>query len=279
VIEAPIQYVTGALGSGKSYLAASNIARALLRGRVVFGNLELVDDWAGIVARHNRYCRFSRDRRRQYELELRSRYLYVPEIERMTHVKIHGIGEGRAMLVLDEAHNDLNNRDWQSTESKEFLRWLSLVRKKGCNTYIISQHKDNTDAGARRIATTQIQVVNYKQITRIPVADVSMCPFPIFRAFCYLNAESMPKGVEKKKPLWKKWYFLSWPKHIYGTHQLYGEVDDDPDAIWLPRSLEEVRRELLHVAVASGDTAQPGHPSDMHEDVLQVDQLVDGGWR
>ncbi len=251
-METPISFITGPLGSGKSFFAVREIARALLHGKVVFGNVELVEGWEKIVARHNRYTRFSKSRRRSYELELLSRYLFVPEIERMRKVKIHGIGEGRALLVLDEAHNDLNNRDWASEESKEFLRWLSLARKKGCITYIISQHKDNTDAGARRIATTQIQVVNYKQVTRVPVMDISLFPVPVFRAFCYLNSDAMPAGAMRSKPLWKKWYLLNWCKRLYGTHQLFGEVDDDPDAIWLPRSLDEIRREAVHLVEPVG---------------------------
>jgi hypothetical protein len=263
-METPIQYVTGPLGSGKSFYAVRQIARALLSGKVVFGNVELVDGWSKIMARHNRYVRFSAKRRAEYELDLESRYLFVPEIERMTKVKIHGLGEGRAVLVLDEAHNDLNNRDWQSTESKEFLRWLSLVRKKGANTYIISQHKDNTDAGARRIATTQIQVVNYKQITRVPVLDIALCPIPVFRAFCFLNNDAMPAGVAKSKPLWRKWYFLNWTKNLYGTHQLFGEIDDDPDAIWLPRTIEEVRsdRETVARARALASLVRAGAAAD-----------------
>ncbi len=257
-METPIQYVTGPLGSGKSFYAVRQIAQALLRGKVVFGNVELVEDWAAIVARHNRYVRFSRSKRRHYELELRSRYLFVPDVEKMTKVKVHGIGEGRALLVLDEAHNDLNNRDWQSSESKEFLRWLSLARKKGCITYIISQHKDNTDAGARRIATTQIQVVNYKQVTRVPVMDVSLFPVPLFRAFCYLNNDAMPTGAVRAKPLWKKLYTLNWCKRLYGTHQLYGELDDDPDAIWLPRPIGEVRQEIEGSGAAALPLRQRG---------------------
>jgi RecA/RadA recombinase len=262
-MDVPIAFVTGPLGSGKSFFAVREVARALLAGKVVFGNLELVDGWEKIVARHNRYCRFNRKRRERYEIELLSRYLFVPEIERMTKVKIHGIGEGRALLVLDEAHNDLNNRDWASSESKEFLRWLTLARKKGCTTYIISQHKDNTDAGARRIATSQIQVVNYKQITRIPVLDVSLFPFPLFRAYSFLNADAMPSGMTRTKPLWKRWYLLNWCKHLYGTHQMFGELDDDPDAVWLPRPLEAVRAErALRLAATGAAKPCPGVVAD-----------------
>ena len=99
-MEVPIQYVTGPLGSGKSFFAVRRIAQALLQGKVVFGNVELVEDWPARIARHNRYVRFSKSRRRHYELELRSRYLFIPEVERLTKVKIHGIGEGLSLIHI-----------------------------------------------------------------------------------------------------------------------------------------------------------------------------------
>ena len=64
---------------------------------------------------------------------------------------------------------------------------------------------------------------------------------------------------------------LNWTKNLYGTHQLFGELDDDPEAIWLPRSLDDVRRELQERAERGGHPPQvgvsasadpPGHVDD-----------------
>jgi hypothetical protein len=249
--------VTGPLGSGKSFFAVRKMAQALVRGRAVFGNVELRPGWEAIVARHNPYIRYgSRKAREEYEVDLLRRYHYEPSLERLTKVRLHGRGEGRGLLVLDEAHNDLNNRDWQSTQSKEFLRWLTLVRKKGIVVYIVSQHRANTDAGARRIATTMIQVVNYKQVTRIPVLGVSLLPVPVFRAFCFLNEESSVKGQGREKPLWKEIYTLTWHRRLYGTTQLFGEDEDEPDAIWLPRPRAEVEAERAARVAAASESAE-----------------------
>jgi hypothetical protein len=279
-----IHYVTGPLGAGKSFFAVRTLGNALLRGKAVATNIALRPDWAEVVARHNQYVRYSRRARREYAIELRTRFLYEPSLERLTHVQVRGHGESRALLLLDEAHNDLNNRDWQKEESKEFLRWLTLVRKKGFEAYVISQHKDNTDAGARRIATTQIQLVNWKQVTRVPVLDVSLLPVPMFTAICTLNSESLG-FVGRTKPLWKKRFLLSWHRKLYGTHQLFGEELYDPDAIYLPRSRAEVIAELdggrdsdVGSLTPPGVGLRPRTPVDEYVELLSLAEaeLADG---
>lgn len=259
--DAPINYVTGPLGSGKSYYAIRKVARGLLAGKVVFGNVELTPQWPEIIARHNPYARFmGRRARREYAIELRTRYFYSPDLSKLTHVKIHGSGEGRALLILDEAHNDLNNRDWQKEESKEFLRWLSLARKKGLHTFILSQHAMNTDAGARRIATVMISLLNWQQLTRVPVFGTNFLPWPFFLAIARLNDDAFDKSMRREKPLYREFFPLGWPRKLYGTHQMFGEIDDDPEAIWLPRPISEVRAELQGINGGVGEKGAGASP-------------------
>lgn len=236
-----IYYVTGPLGAGKSLYAVRKIAKALMEGKAVVTNVELRPDWAEVLAGHNPYARFNKNTRANYALELRTRFHYEHDLEKLTKVKIRGRGENRALLVLDEVHNDLNNRDFKEAKNNEFLRWLTLTRKYGYEVFLISQHKDNTDAAARRIATAEIQLINFKQITRVPVVGTPLLPIPVFRAICKLNDESMGSG----KRLWREIFWLSWHRKLYGTHQLFGEELNDPEAIWLPRSIDEVRLSLV----------------------------------
>lgn len=246
-----IYYVTGPLGAGKSYYAVRKMAKALIDGRAVIGNVELAPDWAERVIGHHPLARFSgRRARKEYALELRTRYLYEPSLEKLGHVRVRGRGEGRALLVLDEAHNDLNNRDWQSSENKQFLRWLTLARKYGFLVYFISQHKLNTDAGARRIATLEVRLVNFKQVTRVPVAGTPLVPIPVFQARTYLNDEAIPEA--KKKALYRETFFLGWQRKLYGTHQLFELNDGDESTVWVPRSVDDVRAELRLVQGSGG---------------------------
>jgi hypothetical protein len=95
---------------GKSAYAVRAIAQAFITGRAVAGNVNLVEDWAERVARHNPYTLAGRRRGVTAALvkDLRERYHYADTLEELTWAKLHGKGEGRGVLVLDEAHNELN---------------------------------------------------------------------------------------------------------------------------------------------------------------------------
>jgi hypothetical protein len=240
-----IEYVTGSLGMGKSAYAARAIANSLITGRAVAGNVNLSPDWAERIAKHNPHT-FGGLRRGMVSAlvrDLELRYHYADTLEELTWVKLHGKGERRGVLVLDEAHNELNNRDWQSVESREFLRWCSLLRKKGWRAMIISQHIDNTDAGARRICQREIKMVNWKQVATVPGIGCEFLPFPIFLALHYpMNMEHVMKRSKKVR---SEFFPLGWWKRLYDTHELFGEsLVEDPDdpltwGLWLPSNPAE----------------------------------------
>lgn len=231
-----IFYVTGPLGAGKSFYVVRKMAKALLEGKAVAGNVTLREDWAHILASHNPYTWASRDRKREYVRELESRYHYSDDIEFLTHLKLKGRGEGRGLLALDEAHNSLNNLDYMREETKEMLRWITLTRKKGWYVYIVSQHAGNTLRGLRNIATVQIRLVNWKQVTKFPFLEMSLLPFPVFLATARPNEEAFSKtaAARKRRPLFRELFFLSWHRKLYDTFELFGEEEFDEFAYYLP---------------------------------------------
>lgn len=234
-----IDYVTGTLGEGKSAYGVRAIALSLLQGRAVAGNVHLVDGWAELVAKHNPKVR-KRDKP-EFARECERRFHVADSLEELTWLKLRGRGEARGLLVLDEAHNELNNREWASKESKEFLRWLSLLRKKGWRAIIISQHADNTDAGARRLASNEVRMINWQKQTRIPIVGWSPVPWPVFLALtfpCNLPAALFDASKIRRR----EFFVLGWWRRLYDTHELYGEHDQEDElALWLPSDPRERR--------------------------------------
>jgi hypothetical protein len=232
-----IDYVTGTLGEGKSAYGVRAIAHALLQGRAVAGNVHLVPGWSELLAAHNPKVR-KRDRL-AYAREVERRFHCADSLEELTWLKLRGRGEARGLLVLDEAHNELNNREWASQSSKEFLRWLSMLRKKGWRAIIISQHADNTDAGARRLASNEIRMVNWKKQTRVPIIGLEPLPWPVFLALtfpCNLPAYLFDASKIRRR----EFFWLGWWRKLYDTHELYGENDEgDEAALWLPSDPRE----------------------------------------
>lgn len=239
-----IAYVTGVLGGGKSYYGARKISEALLKGKVVATNVELntrekgfKQDWWKVILGHAPHYRFaSRKQKAFYEREIRERYAYIPDVDVLVSAHLYGKGEGRGIRVLDEAHNNLNNREWLSENQKLILRKMALARKRGWDDYIIAQHKDNTDMALRRIAGVEIKLINWRQHLQLPVFHTKVLPFNLFLAQGFpMNA---PSNVRRQsKPIWRELYLLSWPRLIYNTFEDfdYGFSEEHTlDDVWLP---------------------------------------------
>jgi len=230
-----ISYVTGTLGAGKTIYSVRKASRALLEGKVVVSNVRFVDGWESVLLGHHYAYRFaSRGTRAKMRREVSERFAYVPEVDRLLSARVHGRGERRGVMVFDEAHNQVNNRDWDKDGQKEALTNLTLARKRGWQVYVVSQHKDNTDAMVRRIATMEIRLVNWQQLTRVPILGTNLLPFPVFLANAYiLNVGSNIRSATK--PLFRELYGVSWYGRMYDTFQDYGEdLSTASDALWLP---------------------------------------------
>jgi len=231
-----IYYVTGPLGHGKSFFACKKIAEALLRGRVVASNILLVEGWEHKVLSHAPHYKFSGQRKKKfYREEMLTRYYHCTDMQELVNLRLRGNGENRGLRVIDEAHNELNNREWVENNQKGILRKLSLSRKRGWETYFIAQHKDNTDAAIRRIAAVEVRLLNWRQFLHWPVFHTPLLPFNLFLAQAFpLNVSG--NAMKAQKPLWREMFLLSWEKNLYDTFQDYDipEEEDSVPGIWLP---------------------------------------------
>jgi len=281
-----IQYITGVLGHGKSLWGARHSAQTLLSGRALLSNIELgrhegrvfiPGEWQHEVLRHSPYYRFGTKSSRAYmRREIDTRYQYEPDFEKLVAGRLKGYGEGRGRRIFDEAHNNMNNRDWKDMDQNMVLRRLSLSRKRGWDDAIISQHAKNTDVSIRRIADSEIRIVDWQKIIKIPIFHAKLLPFHMFLAQTFPIEESAVPGVMSVgKRTSSEVYFLGWWRAIYDTFADYefdDELDSRVDVITLPKPMAAL------VAVQGGRAGdEPQAKSGaLHGDRLELIQSAGG---
>lgn len=228
-----LNYVTGPMGAGKTLFGVRQITAALCAGQYVVTNVELMPDAFERIARHNApvRARLQGSYRDRFGRGLASYYVFEEDLSRAIRYRVPGRGEGRAIVVWDEGHNDLNNRDWRQEGRAQILRWATQLRKLGFVGYLLSQHADNTDAALRRVCNFHVQLRNQREAHR--VLGFRMTPWPLFLAYWF--PAHLP-GNARVEPVRVDRYLLSWHRKLYDTWGLYHglDVDDELAPIMLP---------------------------------------------
>lgn len=224
-----LRFITGILGHGKSLYGARLIGKSLNSGRVVATNVRLQDGWQYMILRHNPfYLAGGRRYKREAVREISTRYFYEPDFTKLLGARIKGFGEGRGVRLFDEAHNRLNSRDFKEHDQNLMLRRLSLGRKRGWEDYIISQHKQNVDKQIRRIAHSEIQVLNLRKLLTIPVIGMEIIPFHWFYIQEYKLEENAMGNEKLGRRIGFSFSHLGWWKNLYDTFEDF-EFDDELD--------------------------------------------------
>jgi hypothetical protein len=251
------------MGSGKSLFGTRKMAESFFRGQYVISNVALKPGWAERIARHTPQVMFNplnyRKRVKLYE----SLYIYTPSLEQATAFRVPGKKESRALIVWDEAHNDMNNREWMADNNKYIIKWATQLRKLGFACYLLSQHRDNTDAALRRIANFEVRLRNQRESIRVLGLKVS--PVPFFLAIWY--PANMPKITRGDQIIHIERYFLSWHKKLYDTLDIYHGLDEDISDLyeqvillpkpgtWTRTMIESVAEDLESSGIASHSEA------------------------
>jgi hypothetical protein len=256
-----LSFVTGPMGAGKSYFVTKKIAHALMAGKYVVTNIALMEGWSHRIARHTPQAWFSGSfskRAKFYE----SLFIYTDDVESAVMFRPPGRGEARAIFAWDEAHNDLNNRNWNHESEKDkhshVIKVATQLRKLGYVGYWITQHEDNTDAALRRIMNWHIRLRNQRESVR--VMGMRICPVPFFLA-CYFPG-NMPRVTTRRGSLGYEHierYFLGWEKKLYNTYALYHGLYEDlgTDVIDLPKPGEATPEMLREWARSRLDKKNP----------------------
>jgi hypothetical protein len=241
-----ISYITGQLGAGKSAFAVMKAARGLLQGKVAAANIQFEEGWEEVVLAHAPYYRMAgRRRKKEYRIEMSGRYFFSNDLDVLLNLRLYGKGEGRGIRLIDETHNSLNNRDWESNRQKVQLRKITLSRKRGWDDYIIAQHAANTDASLRRVASIEIEMFNWKQMLQMPIVHTPLLPFHLFLATGYRLKLTGTSVSRVKKPVFRETHLLGWWRKMYDTFEDYdveeilrdreGNIVPGASTVWLPQ--------------------------------------------
>jgi Zonular occludens toxin (Zot) len=222
-----IALVQGPPGAGKSFYAMRKLAEALESGKPVATNVELAPDAYERIAGRNFVKRPTRALRLSRARELERGTLVTDRLEELFSVRLRGRGEGRGVMVLDEAHNWINAREWSAEDRRQIVRWFTQHRKLGWDVYLISQDIEMID---KQVRTLGEYVVSLRNLKRAKWGPIPFSPVNLFLAVWRWHA--IDATVVKREL-----YRLNYAAKLYDTyatsHGLAGDELDD--ALWLPR--------------------------------------------
>ncbi len=132
-----IGYV-GTPGSGKTYESVKTILENLKKGRVVYTNIEGLDDPVCRECIKN-VCELS-------DLAI-ERQLKIFEPDQLEDFWNHI--EPKCMVVIDEVQKIFGSREWQSEKNKHFGYWASTHRHHGFDVILITQNPERVDSAVR----------------------------------------------------------------------------------------------------------------------------------
>jgi len=233
-----IAAITGTPGSGKTYTCVKTIVDDLCKGRVVVTNVKLVDDWAYQVVNSGWRRVLPRSAKEARARELERYYRFVESMEELLLVWVdrpakyarssEGLCEGWWTVVLDEAHQWLNNRQWKDDNRQIYGSWFAEHRKVGADVFLLSQHMDAIDKQVRDRVEYKVTL---KNLRRVRIAGIPLVPFNYFLAI-WEWTQGATAG--KRQIAKRRFYGLDWRRGLYDTFQTYGRIRG-LNAIVMPR--------------------------------------------
>lgn len=212
-------------GGGKSYTSVNLIVEAILAGKCVAGNVELVPDWPErIAARHWPFW-LRRFARRRFLEHARDRYHFTEDIKELFAIRLEGRGEGRGLMVLDEAHNWMNARSWSKEGRGDIVKFFSQHRKLGWDVELIAQDAEMIDKQVRVLA----EYIAYgRNLKKAKWGGIRLFPFNLFLVVVCWHA-SQRVVVDRKLFRLRKWV-----ANLYDHEATFGGLESDGGDFVIP---------------------------------------------
>jgi len=183
------------LGAGKSFYVLYHSMAHFLRGGIVYAVDSFKFEWETLKGHVGE----------RHGVVLEDRQLNVigeDEVKRLHEVTPPGTDDCPVLIIVDEAHDELNARDHADKSKRDFFKWLTQSRHDNNDVIFISQHKDNVDGQIRRLADVIVKAENLQK-RYIPIVGF------LFSKYFRFHFEDRD-GVEIRPPQYVKkesWLF------------------------------------------------------------------------
>lgn len=271
-----LRLVTGPPGSGKTWYVVREIYADLMAGRYVATNVKLVDGWQEAFARQNYWVRFTKGKKGVERLAEKydEHFFSSGDLDELFALRLPPCRrckacrkdrpcqkEGRGRMHLDEAHEWLNARTWNTDETGKKLdqgvsilkrlkvvKFFALHRKLGWHINLVTQSEKRLD---NQVRDNFEYHTHLKNMRRFKIWGLIPCvPFNLFVAITNWHASGGERvGI--------KTYLLNKLAETYDTMartELYESGFED-GVILLPLSPED--RAARRAATWRSPVAQP----------------------
>lgn len=130
----------GTPGSGKTYEAVKKIVDNLLTGRVIYTNIEGIED-GECQEMIKSVCNLD-------DYQLKKQLICVSNSEALT---CHETAKHGSLIVIDEVHKLFSSREWNTDKNKKFAEWASTHRHFGFDVVLITQDINKVDSHVRSL--------------------------------------------------------------------------------------------------------------------------------
>lgn len=192
-----ITALVGTPGSGKSYDAVQIIIDNLKKGRIVYTNIEGMEDRKcyealKVVAGLD-----------DYEMSERFHCLTNAQVmEFWKHIK------NKSMVVIDECHKNFNARNWQSVANNECTLWASTHRHSGHDVLLITQSIEKMDKQLRDLIEWTYL---YKKNNFMGKWAQNM-----YLRYAYMEGDTNGKPLKCEKRFYKPEVFACYKSYVSG---------------------------------------------------------------
>jgi hypothetical protein len=196
-----ITFVTGHLGSGKSYYAVRKIRDYVVAGKYVMINFDLTGAWwstfvSGTYTKKQRLAGLMPDRYQRMRYILRHVYRFYDQSE-LYDWTLPGDPnkEDRGLLVIDEAALNNNTRTWKERGDKARdttgdqlaeLEFYVHMRKAGWTCLMLTQDSDMVDKQLRGTTSNEVHLRNLAKV-KLPLLNQPVRRKPYFIAINYYH--------------------------------------------------------------------------------------------